>query len=207
MRILIADDHEVVLHGLRDLLRTHADWEVCGEARSGIEAVGLARELGPNLAILDFSMPLLNGLEATRQIRTALPAVDVLLFSVHDSEQLAAEALEAGARGWVLKSRAATELIAAVEAAAAARSPAPLPNGPAAGRSGRRQAAGGALTSRQRQIVQLVAEGKSNEQTAEVLGISARTVETHRAHIMQRLGLSSVVQLVRYAIRNRIVEA
>src|SRR5437016_1279647 len=128
MRILIADDHEVVLHGLRDLLRTHPDWEVCGEARSGVEAVGLARELAPDLAILDFSMPLLNGLEATRQIRTSLPAVDVLLYSVHDSEQLAAEAREAGARGWVLKSRSATELIAAIESAAA-RSPATRPNG------------------------------------------------------------------------------
>jgi DNA-binding NarL/FixJ family response regulator len=205
MRILIADDHEVVLHGLRDLLRTHADWEVCGEARSGVEAVGLARQLGPNFAILDFSMPLLNGVEATRQIRAALPEIDVLLFSVHDSEQLVAEALEAGARGWVSKSSAATELIAAIESAA--RSPAPRANGLAAERNGRGAAASGTLTSRQRQIVQLVAEGKSNEQTARSLGISARTVETHRAHIMQRLGLRSVVQLVRYAVRNRIVDA
>lgn len=204
MRILIADDHEIVLRGLRDLLRTRAGWEVCGEARSGREAVDLARQLSPNLAILDFSMPLLNGLEATRQIRAALPAVDVLLFSVHDSEHLASEALEAGARGWVLKSRAATELIAAVESTA--RSPAPRPDTPARA-SGRRHASGKVLTSRQRQIVQMVAEGKSNVQTAEALGISARTVETHRAHVMQRLGLCSVVQLVRYAIRNCIVDA
>ncbi len=205
MRILIADDHEVVLHGLRDLLRTHADWEVCGEARSGVEAVGLARQLGPNVAILDFSMPLLNGVEATRQIRAALPEIDVLLFSVHDSEQLAAEALEAGARGWVSKSCTATELIEAIESTA--RSPAPRVSGSAAVWSGRGGRPSGTLTARQRQIVQLIAEGKSNEQTARSLGISPRTVETHRAHIMQRLGFQSVVQLVRYAVRHRIVDA
>src|SRR5581483_6895050 len=197
--------HEVVLHGLRDLLRTRADWEVCGEARSGAEAVGLARQLGPNVAILDFSMPLLNGVEATRQIRAALPEIEVLLFSVHDSEQLAAEALEAGARGWVSKSCTATELIAAIESTA--RSPAPRASGSAAGRNGRGATASGTLTARQRQIVQLIAEGKSNEQTARSLGISPRTVETHRAHIMQRLGFQSVVQLVRYAVRHRIVDA
>jgi len=210
MRILIADDHDVVRQGLRDLLQTHKGWEVCGEAANGIEALELARQLQPDLAILDLTMPLLNGLEATRRLRVAVPAMEVLLFTVHESEQLASEALEAGALGYVLKSQPATELIAAIEVAsrnASSTVPRSGASGPQVrrGNSGSKSSQG--LTARQREVVQLVAEGKSNKEMAQLLGISVRTIETHRAHIMRQLGMRSVVQVVRYAVRNHIVEA
>jgi len=209
MRILIADDHDVVRQGLRDLLQTQKGWEVCGEASNGIEALELARQLQPDLAILDLAMPLLNGLEATRRLRTALPAMEVLIFTVHESEQLASEALEAGALGYLLKSQPASELIAAVQVASRNVSSTLRRLGGSApqvrrGRGGSKS--GHALTARQREVVQLVAEGKSNKEMAQVLGISVRTIETHRAHIMRQLGMHSVVQIVRYAFRNHIVE-
>ncbi len=209
MRILIADDHDVVRQGLCDFLRAHNGWEVCGEASNGMEAVDLANRLKPDLAILDVAMPLLNGLEATRRLRSTLPTTEVLLYSVHDSELLAAEALEAGARGYVLKSQTATELIAAIETASR-NDRFTAPRGPSAMQSRRSSTAGRsrqALTARQREIVQLVSEGKSNKEMAQILGISVRTIETHRAHIMRQLGLRSVVQVVRYAVRNHIVDA
>jgi DNA-binding NarL/FixJ family response regulator len=210
MRILIADDHDVVRQGLRDLLQTHKGWEVCGEASNGMEALELARQLQPDLAILDLTMPLLNGLEATRRLRTALPAMEVLLFTVHESEQLASEALEAGALGYLLKSQPASELIAAIEVASR-NVPSTVPrfggHGPQVRRGSSGSKSGHGLTARQREIVQLVAEGKSNKEMAQMLGISVRTIETHRAHIMRQLGMRSVVQVVRYAVRNHIVEA
>jgi DNA-binding NarL/FixJ family response regulator len=205
MRILIADDHAIVRQGLRDLLQRRPGWEVCGEAANGKEALDLALRLGPDLVILDLAMPLLNGLETARRIRSARPAIAVLLYTVHDSEQLAADALEAGTRGYILKSQPASDLVAAIEAASdpasssVSRPRAGQPNG------GRRSSR--ALTSRQREIVQLVAEGKSNKEMAEMLGISVRTVETHRTHILRQLGLRSVVQVVRFAVRNHIVDA
>jgi DNA-binding NarL/FixJ family response regulator len=210
MRMLIADDHDVVRLGLRDLLRGRAGWEVCGEAGNGIEAVELARQLGPDLAIVDLAMPLLNGLEATRRIRRELPETEVLLFTMYASEQLAADALEAGARGYLLKSQSASELISAIESASRhSRCPAPGPPRFGASAAGANSAGktGQALTAREREIVHLIAEGKSNKEMAELLGISVKTVETHRAHLMHKLGFSSVVQLVHYAVRNRMVDA
>ncbi len=210
MRILIADDHDVVRLGLRDLLRGRAGWEVCGEAGNGIEAVELARQLGPDLAILDLAMPLLDGLEATRRIRRALPGTEVLLFTVHASEQLAADALKAGACGYLLKSQSASELVSAIESASRhSRCPASGPPcvGAPALRANDAGKTGQALTAREREIVHLIAEGRSNKETAELLGISVKTVETHRGHLMHKLGFRSVVQLVHYAVRNHMVDA
>jgi len=183
---------------------------VCGEAGNGIEAVELARQLGPDLAILDLAMPLLNGLEATRRIRRDLPETEVLLFTVHASEQLAVEALEAGAQGYLLKCHSASELVSAIESASRhARGTARGP--PRFGGSALRANSAGktsqALTAREREIVHLIAEGKSNKEMAELLGISVKTIETHRAHLMEKLGFSSVVQLVHYAVRNHMVDA
>jgi DNA-binding NarL/FixJ family response regulator len=208
MRILVADDHEVVRHGLRDLLEDHEGWEVCAEASNGIEAVDLARRIEPEIAVLDVAMPMLDGLEAARRIRLAAPATKVVLYTLHDTEDIAARAREAGARGCVAKSSSASELLSAIELACG---PARVPSGWASGAPAGAQHGGaggrGALTARQRQILQLIADGKGNKEMANVLGISVRTVETHRTNVMRRLRVRSTVQLVRYAVRNHIVDA
>jgi len=207
MRILIADDHDVVRLGLRELLDGRGGCEVCGEAADGFQAVELARQLGPDLAILDLAMPRLDGLEATRRIRRALPRTEVLLFTVHASEQLAVEAREAGARSYLLKSHPASELLSAIESASR-RAPGPAQGQPrAALPSSGAGTTGQALTAREREIVHLVAEGKTNKEMAGLLGISVKTVETHRTHLMRKLGFGSVVQLVHYAVRNHMVDA
>jgi DNA-binding NarL/FixJ family response regulator len=210
MRILIADDHDVVRLGLRELLHGHAGCEVCGEAGNGMEAVELARQLGPDLAILDLAMPRLDGLEATRRIRRELPGTEVLLFTVHASERLALEALAAGARSYVLKSHPASELLSAIESASrGARGLAPGPpcSGASALHANGARTTGQVLTAREREIVHLIADGKSNKGMAGLLGISVKTVETHRTHLLRKLGFSSVVQLVHYAVRNHMVDA
>jgi DNA-binding NarL/FixJ family response regulator len=214
IRILLADDHEVVRRGLASLLAARADLEVCGEAQNGREAVALAAKLKPNLAILDLSMPELNGLEATRQIRRETPETEVLVFTMHESEQFVRDLLSAGARGYVLKSDVTTQLLTAIETVSRhkpfftsevaervlqgflRRGDAPPP------------ADGGVpelLTPREREIVQLLAEARSNKEVAATLGISVKTVETHRASIMRKLGITSIVDLVHYAIRNHLV--
>ncbi len=213
-KILIADDHEIVRHGLRSMLESHPDWEVVGEAVTGREAVELAKQTMPNVAVIDVSMPELNGLEATRQILKALPQTEVLILTMHESEQVVREVLDAGARGYVLKSDAGRDLIAAVEAlcqrkaffssrvsemllqsylSRPAREPAP-------------EAPRNRLTAREREIVQLLAEGKTNKEVASALNISIKTAETHRTNIMNKLDLHSISELVRYAVRNNIVE-
>jgi DNA-binding NarL/FixJ family response regulator len=203
MRILIADDHDVVRHGLRELLSAQPGWEVCAEGRNGMEAVELALKHAPDVAVLDLSMPLLDGLESTRRICQAQPGIGVLLFTVHASEDLATQAFEAGARGYLLKSQRAAELIAAIDevAQSAAR-------GTPARMSVPKPAASAAqvLTGREREIVQLVSEGKSNKEMAAMLGISVKTVETHRSHLTQKLGSASVAHLVHYAVRNRMID-
>jgi len=214
LRILLADDHEVVRRGLRALLEAKPGWEVVGEAATGREAVEMAKQLKPEVAILDISMPELNGLDATGQILKEIPQMEVLVLTVHDSEQMVREVLYSGARGYVLKSDAGRDLLAAVEALShhksffsadvahmvlqgylQARPPASPDSAPSR------------LTSREREVVQLLAEGNSNKEVATALGISAKTAETHRANIMQKLGIHSLPGLVRYAVRNKIVES
>lgn len=212
-RILLADDHDVVRAGLREMLNAHEGWEVCGEAANGRAAVEMAMRLKPDVAVLDLTMPDLNGLEATRQIRKELPQTEVLIFTMHETEQLIREVLAAGARGYVLKSDAGRHLVSAVESLShhkpfftAAVSEALLD---AYLKSSAKQADGsafGLLTDREREIVQLLAEGKSNKEVATALSISVKTVETHRATIMRKLGINSIVELVHYAVRNHLVQ-
>jgi DNA-binding NarL/FixJ family response regulator len=210
-RILIADDHSVVLSGLRSILGAHAGWEVVAEATNGKEAIQRALQTKPDIAILDYSLPIMNGLEATRQIRVRVPSVEILIFTMHDSDTITAELLQAGARAYLLKSEADQYLVAAVESLAVHR---PFFTGPLSERlldsfvhtsSGRSST--NALSPRERSVVQLIAEGKSNKQMSDVLNISIKTVETHRATAMRKLGITSTAGVVRYAIRNQFIEA
>lgn len=212
VKILLADDHDVVRRGLREMLEARAGWEVCGEAANGREAVELALRLMPDVAVLDLTMPELNGLEATRHIRRELPSTEVLIFTMHETEQLIREVLAAGARGYVLKSDAGRQLLSAVEALAAHKpfftakvSQALLDAYLKSTASHDEASAFGLLTDREREIVQMLAEGKSNKEIASALSISVKTVETHRATVMRKLGINSIVELVHYAIRNQLV--
>src|SRR2546425_10631740 len=211
-RILIGDDHAIVRRGLRALVESHAGWAVCAEVSNGRETVRKVDELKPDLAIVDIGMPELNGLDATRQILKANPRTEVLILTMHQSEEVVAEVLKAGARGYVLKSDADQNLVAAVEALLQHKPI--LSSGVTdlvlseflSGRTASLDAAPGRnLTPREREIIQLLAEGKSNKEVAAVLNVSTRTIETHRANIMHKLGIHSLSGLVRYAIRNKIV--
>ena len=213
-RILLADDHEVVRRGLRTLLETHAGWEVCGEAVDGRAAVDLAQKLAPDIVVMDIGMPQLNGFEATRQILERTRGIEVLVLSVHDSEQMVREVIGAGARGYVLKSDAGRDLVAAVEALLR-REPFFSPSVASSMRRSDLKVAGpkrpslrptGELTRREREVLQLLAEGCANKAVAKVLGISVKTAETHRARLMRKLGMKSLADLVRYAIRNGFIE-
>jgi DNA-binding NarL/FixJ family response regulator len=209
LEILVADDHEVTRQGVRGVLEAEPNWRVCGQASDGREAVELAARFAPDIAILDLTMPTLNGLDAARQILKVSPSTKVLIFADHDSEQLPREVLAAGAHGYVLKTEAANDLVHAV-AALSTGAPylgvrmARVGVDSTRARNGTRNQVA-ALTAREREITQLLAEGKSNERVATILGISIKTVETHRANIMQKLGLASIVELVHYAVRNQIV--
>jgi DNA-binding NarL/FixJ family response regulator len=214
LRILIADDHEVVRRGLRALLQGHAGWEICGEALDGRDAVDKAAQLKPDLVILDSGMPNLNGLEAARQILRAEPQTKVLVLTIDESEPVMREVLNTGAQGFLLKSDAARDLVAAVAALEHHRTfftskvaemvlighvngtkPA-APPGPPRDR----------LTPREREVVQLLAEGNTTKEVAAVLGMSVKTAETHRSNIMRKLSFHTVSQLVLYAVRNNIVQ-
>jgi DNA-binding NarL/FixJ family response regulator len=207
-RILIADDHDVVRSGVRAILETQMGWEVVGEAADGKDAVDQALATRPDVVVLDYSLPLLNGIEATRQIRTRVPGAEVLIFTMHDTATLVREVLEAGARGFLLKSDARRFLIAAVESLAAHKpfftsqvSETLLETYLAKG-----SAATSVLSGREKSVVQLIAEGQTNKQIADILSIGVKTVETHRASAMRRLNLDTTAALIRYAIRNGIVE-
>src|SRR4051794_19256167 len=212
--ILLADDHDVVRRGLSDMLNAHAGWRVCGEASNGRDAVKMAQRLKPDVAVLDLSMPELNGLEATRRIRGALPRTEVLIFTMHETQQLISEVLAAGARGYVLKSDAGRYLLSAVEALSEHK---PFFTGKVSetllnaylkwSLKPEAPSVFSVLTDREREIVQLLAEGKTNKQIATGLTISVKTVETHRATVMRKLGIKSIVELVHYAIRNQLIEA
>ena len=214
MQILIADDHELVRKGLRAVLENQPGWKVCGEAVNGRQAVELAKKLQPDVIVMDVTMPELNGLEATRQIRKALPKAEVLILTIHDSDQLASEALAAGARGYILKDDSPRLLVSAIESLAQHK---PFFTGKVSevvlrGYLNPGKVARGAtgpvqhLTAREREIVQLLTEGKTNKEAAVALGVSVKTVDAHRANLMHKLNLHSVTDLVRYAVRNKIIE-
>jgi len=208
-RILIADDHAVVRSRLRTILEAHPNCEVVAEASDGKEAISKAIDAEPDVAVIDYSLPIVNGIEVTRQIRARLPKTEVLIFTMHDNQTLIEDVLKAGARGYLLKSEANANLIGAIEALAAHKPFFTANVSEALLRSnvkGSKRAVS-PLTDRERTIVQLIAEGHSNKEIAQLLGIRRKTVETHRAAVMRKLNLSSLAALVRYAIRNKIAEA
>ena len=214
LRILLADDHKVVRQGTRALLSTVPEWEIVGEADNGRDAVSLTSELKPDIVILDIGMPELNGLDATRQIKKKLPETEVLIFTGQETEELVHDVFDSGARSYIMKTDAADHLIDALKAlsehkhfftsriseivfARYIQEKGTLEGAPEKSR----------ITDREREIVQLLAEGNSSKEIATILGISVRTVETHRAAIMKKLGLKSFSELIRYAVRNKIIEA
>lgn len=215
LRILVADDHDIIRRGLKQLLTAHAGWEVIAEAKTGREAVTLAEQHKPEIVVMDLSMPDLNGLEAARRIKKQLPRTEIVILTLHFSDQLVREIVESGVRAYIMKSDADKDLVSAVEALSNHRSfftsrAADMlldgfcrPNTAADPQTIMRNR----LTSREREIVQLLAEGKSSKEVAVALGISVKTAETHRANIMRKLELHSVSELVRYAVRNQIIEA
>jgi DNA-binding NarL/FixJ family response regulator len=215
LRILIADDHDLMRRGVKALLQSHPGWEICAEANTGREAVAKAQELKPDIAILDISMPDLNGVDAAKRIRKESPNTEVLILSVHFSDQLIRDILEAGVRGYIVKSDSDRDLIIAVETLANHK-PFLTPRATevmlTSFSEGRMRASEmpttirDRLTTREREIVQLLAEGKSSKEVASSLCISVKTAETHRANIMRKLQLHTVSELVRYAVRNQIVE-
>lgn len=215
LRILIADDHELVRRGLCALLQAHEGWEICGEATDGREAVEKAKQLKPDVVILDVGMPNLNGLAATRQLSRQDPHCKIIVLTITDTDQIVQEALDAGARGFVLKSDAARDLVSAVEALQRNRmfltprvndmvlagfldrghrvshgEPPELPK----------------LTPREGEVIQLLAEGKSSKEVASLLNLSTKTAETHRSNIMRKLGFHSIRDLVVYAVKNNIIQ-
>lgn len=214
LRILIADDHELVRRGVRTLLEAEPGWSVVAEASDGQEALEKAKETKPEIVVLDISMPRLSGLETARRFKNMFPQVKVLMLTVHDSERLALEVLNAGARGYVTKSDTARDLVNAIEALRrdktffTARVDRIILDSFLDGRPSKKvkEMQVEQLTSRQREIVQLLAEGKTSKDVSALLNLSVKTVETHRANIMKRLGCHSVSELVRYAVRNNIVQ-
>ncbi len=214
-RILLVDDHHVVRRGVAALIAdARREWEVCGEASTGREAVAAVPRLKPDIVVMDISMPDMTGLDATRAILKANPGVEILMLSVHDSEQMVHDVVAAGARGYILKRDAGNELIAALEAVQQHKlyftskvSEVILHGYLTRGQEAEApEAPFSRLSSREREIIKLVAEGKANKQIAHILSISIKTVESHRANIMEKLDLHSVTDLVRYAIRNNLVE-
>jgi DNA-binding NarL/FixJ family response regulator len=214
IRVLLADDHALMRRGIRDLLQADPDIDVLGEAGDGREAIQLAEKLQPDILIIDLTMPELNGLDAIRHIRRESPQIELLVFSMHDSEELIREVFAAGARGYVLKSDAALYLVEAVKSLAKHKpfftpriSEAILNTLMTLPGNGQQESnKGGPLSSREREILQLLAENQTNKEIAAKLGISVRTVETHRRSIMQKVEANSIVELVHYAIRNGIVQ-
>ncbi|MEY4387913.1 MAG: hypothetical protein RLY20_3196 [Verrucomicrobiota bacterium] len=211
LRFIIADDHSMVRQGVKSVIAAQRSWDLCGEADNGRSAVELARRLKPDIAVLDVTMPELNGLDALRLIKVESPKTKVLILTMHDSEALAEEVLEAGAGGILLKSDAAELLPKAVAALVSGRSfLTPKINGAAPVTEPDETEAGPQkfhfrLSPRERQIVQMLAEGRTNKQTADALGITTNTVETHRKNILNKIQAHSSADLVRYAIRQKLI--
>lgn len=213
LKILIADDHDLMRRGLRDILAARPGWSVCAEANSGTEAVAKAKTLKPDVAILDLSMPGLNGLEAAHQIRAVAPKTEMLVLSMHYSDQLVRDIVDAGIRGYMVKSDADKDLLTAVDALSnhqpyfTAAAIDVIGHGLFNRRPGETAEMKDRLTAREREVVRLIAEGKSSKDVGDALDMSVKTVETHRANVMRKLQVHSVSELVRYAIRNGIVAA
>ena len=217
LRILIADDHEVARRGIRSILESHPGWEVCEEAKDGREAVEMAARTHPEVILLDIAMPNLNGLEAARQILDASPDVAILILTMHDSDQTIREVLRAGARGFLLKSDAGRDLVSAFEALEQKRTFFTTKvsqivfegfldrRDPAQINRSSIELSHDLLTTREREVIQLLAEGKTSKEVAVTLNLSVKTAETHRTNLMRKLGLHSVADLTRYAVRNGIV--
>jgi DNA-binding NarL/FixJ family response regulator len=207
-QILIADDHEVVRTGLRAIIATRADWAVCGEAADGRDAVALALKMKPDIAIVDYSMPVMSGLEVSRRVKSHQLPTEVLIVTMHESEQILTEVLLAGVRGFLLKSDARGHLIAAVDALLDHR---PYFTSILLEKLlhdyllSKKEKSKVALSSREQSVVQLIAEGHTNKSVGALLHLSVKTVETHRAAAMRKLGISSTAELVRFAIRTKLV--
>jgi DNA-binding NarL/FixJ family response regulator len=213
LKILIADDHELMRRGVRSLLESENNLKIVGEASNGQELMKKAQESKPDVIVLDIAMPLLNGLEATRRLKKMLPTTKVLILSMHDSEQMARSVLDAGARGYITKTDAARDLVLAIEALRRNKTfftsrvdQLVLDSFLEEDGAAKKKTTADRLTSRQREIVQLLAEGKTSKEIAALLTVSVKTVETHRANIMKRLHCHSVSDLVVYAIRNEIIQ-
>lgn len=215
LKILLADDHDLMRRGLKSLIAPRTDWAICAEAHTGSQAVAFAKQHQPDVAILDISMPDLNGLEAARQIRALSPKTEILVLSVNYSDHLIREILRMGIRGYMVKTDSDRDLITAIETLArhkpffttCATELILTHSQHANANVSSPMALADRLTTREREIVQLVSEGKSTRQVAALLGISVKTAETHRANIMRKLQVHSVTDLVRYAVRNEIVQA
>lgn len=210
-RILVADDHPVFRFGLSSLLGSHESWEICGEAADGREAVEKCRQLKPDLLILDICLPQLNGVDAARQILKQNPAQAILVLTAVDSEQVIRDCLEAGVRGWVFKSDGTEDLTTAVEALQrrksmfSARVSDLIMDGYKRHRISPDAAKVPKLSPREREVVQLVSEGKASKEVASILNMTLATAETHRSNILRKLKLHSIAELVLYAVRNEIV--
>jgi DNA-binding NarL/FixJ family response regulator len=210
VNIFLADSHEIIRRGLRDLLASHREWHVCGEASNGRSAVSLILQTAPDIAILGLDLPELNGIEVASQVKEALPSTEILFYTYHDEEYLIAEALRTGARGYVLKTDNEDKLIEAIGAMA---NHLPFFTSKAAEmllndliKAGVNHQKAPSLTQRERDVIQLLADGRSNRDIASRLEISIKTVETHRSSIMRKLKLNSITELVRYAIRNKLIQ-
>jgi DNA-binding NarL/FixJ family response regulator len=208
IRVVIADDHAVVRSGIRMLIEAEDGWEVVGEASDGKEAISSILATRPDIVVLDYSMPLFNGVEVTRNIRARLPNTEVLVFTMHDTDMVVREVLEAGARGFLLKSDAPQFLMAALKALAAHRPffTSTVSETLLEAYLGKKVSKEAVLTLREQSIVKLIAESKTNKEIADLLSISIKTVEAHRSAAMRKLGLDSTISLVRYAIRNKLTE-
>jgi DNA-binding NarL/FixJ family response regulator len=210
LNILLADEQDIVRRGLRDLFASHREWSICAEARNGQDAIRLALEMTPDIVILGIDLPGLGGIEAASRIRQERPSIEILFYTYHDEEYLIADALRTGARGYVLKSDGEDKLIEAVGALAnhfpffSTKAAELLLNDLIKSREKRHKTP--ELTHRERDVLQLLADGKSNREIASRLEISAKTVETHRSSIMRKLRLNSITELVRYAIRNKLIQ-
>jgi DNA-binding NarL/FixJ family response regulator len=214
LRIVVVDDHAVVRRGIRALLESQPGWEISAEASTGREAVELAKRLQPNIVVMDLSLPELNGLDATRQVLKESPRTEVLVLTMHHSEELAQQVLQAGARGYVLKSDANESLVAAVESLrehkpflTAKVTEVVLDDYLRRAEVSEADTPHTAVTPREREIIQQLAEGKTNKEAAAALGVSVKTIEAHRANVMRKLHFHSLSDLIRYAIRNSIVQA